>query len=347
MLAPALVGDPGALRAFARPYREVATRLLEWIDQGRMSEDPDEAVYVHEYTAGGLTVRGVVAAMEVRACTSPSDVPAVLPHEAVHPDQVKELTDRMQEMRLNPAPILLLHQGEAPLGDWIGACASGEPTWAFHDRAGQHHRVWSVRDPGRWAELATTMATAECVVADGHHRYAAYHALSEGAPGGPWSHGLVMVVDQTTTPLHLGAIHRVLMGTTLDAMQRAATLEGALVTSSSRQAALGQLGPTTAVATDGAAWLTLSWPGPPVESLVEWTHDRLLPRLAAPVETQHHHSVEDAVAAAAPDSPALLLPAITFDQLTHRLHAGLVLPEKATSFQPKPSMGVIMRRVSG
>ena len=36
---------------------------------------------------------------------------AVWPHEEIHPEQAGELADRMLQMDLNPAPILLVHHG--------------------------------------------------------------------------------------------------------------------------------------------------------------------------------------------------------------------------------------------
>ena len=39
----------------------------------------------------------------------------------------------------------------------------------------------------------------------------------------------------------------------------------------------------------------------------------------------------------------MLLPAPEFDQVRDLIRAGGLLPEKATSFQPKPSLGVLMR----
>ena len=39
MLAPERVGDPASARALARPYRDVAARLEQWIAQGRATAD--------------------------------------------------------------------------------------------------------------------------------------------------------------------------------------------------------------------------------------------------------------------------------------------------------------------
>ena len=59
----------------------------------------------------------------------------------------------------------------------------------------------------------------------------------------------------------------------------------------------------------------------------------------------HHHSVEDALASAQAQAPAVLLPSPDFRQVRAMVEAGGLLPEKATSFQPKPSLGALMRPV--
>ena len=69
MLSPSRVGDPASARALARPYRDVAERLTQWIDRGDARADRAPALYLHEYTAAGLTVRGLVGALRMsRAC---------------------------------------------------------------------------------------------------------------------------------------------------------------------------------------------------------------------------------------------------------------------------------------
>src|SRR4051794_39807909 len=64
-LTPGRIGDPATARLFARPYRDVAARLDRWREAGQLLVDPERSVYVHEYTAGGLTVRGLVGALDI------------------------------------------------------------------------------------------------------------------------------------------------------------------------------------------------------------------------------------------------------------------------------------------
>src|SRR3954451_170843 len=85
LLQPSRIGDPASGRLFARPFRSVAARLQQWEDRGRISTDPHPALYLHEYTSSGITVRGVVGILELaRRATSRSDS-VVLPHEGIHP----------------------------------------------------------------------------------------------------------------------------------------------------------------------------------------------------------------------------------------------------------------------
>ncbi|WP_374454925.1 DUF1015 family protein [Nocardioides sp.] len=348
MLAPARVGDPASARALARPYRDVAARLTQWIDQGRATSDTEPAIYLHEYTAGGLTVRGLVGALDMsRRADTPAER-AVWPHEAIHPEQAGELADRMLQMDLNPAPILLVHHGDPALRTLVSEVARTRPTWRYLDRTGQRQRIWAIRDTARLEAIADSLARTRCLLADGHHRYAAYLRLQEDNPGTPWDAGLAMIVDQDDTPLFLGAIHRTLTGTTVDELTDAVRSLGADVTTSRRQHALSALDSTHLVLTDGDTWRTVAPLDLGRQAAVAWLHERALPLLPRGLgKIQHHHTVDAALAGASASSPAVLLPSPDFAQVQDLIESGGLLPEKATSFQPKPSLGVIMRPVTG
>jgi uncharacterized protein (DUF1015 family) len=348
MLAPARVGDPASARALARPYRDVAARLLEWIEQGRASADTEPALYLHEYTAAGLTVRGLVGALGMaRRAQAPADR-AVWPHEAIHPEQAGELASRMHQMELNPAPILLVHHGDPELRELIGGISRGRPDWRYLDRTGQRQRIWAIRDADVLDRIKALLCDTSALLADGHHRYAAYLRLQEENPGTAWDAGLAMLVDQDDTPLFLGAIHRTFVGTSLADLVVAARDAGALVEQRDRASALGALDSTHLVLTDGATWHTVSPHGLEQEAAVSWLHAQVLPRLPdQPGRIAYHHNVDDALAATSATSPAVLLPSPDFEQVRLLVESGGLLPEKATSFQPKPSLGVLMRPMSG
>ncbi|MEP9383673.1 DUF1015 family protein [Nocardioides cheoyonin] len=343
-LNPARVGDPASARLYARPYRGVAARLTSWLERGDLVEDAAPALYVHEYTEAGLTVRGVVGALDVsRRATCVEDA-AVLPHEGIHPKQADELADRMQEMALNPAPILLLQDYPQAARDALSAVIEREPDQAFRDRGDQHHRIWAVHEPSTVAALNTAWQPTRALIADGHHRYAAYLRVQARCPGGPADHGLAMLVDQGATPLHLGAIHRVLQGVTLDDLRQAAHALDLPWKDGDREAALATLDPSTLVVGDGSSWASVLLPAH-ARSAVDYLHDTLVPALRrGPTRVRHHHSVEDTMRHVRRGrDTAVLLPAPTPTQIWRTVLAGRLLPEKATSFQPKPHPGVLIR----
>ncbi len=345
MLVPARVGDPSTGRAFARPYKNVAARLARWQERGLVRLDTEPALYLHEYTSSGMTVRGLVGGLDVaRRATRPEDR-VVFPHEGIHPAQADELADRMAEMRMNPAPILLVHRGSPRLRALQTEVMTQAPSVTFTDRSEQRHRIWPIRDPERLAVAADELSTSRAVIADGHHRYAAYLRLQRREPGGPCDRGLAMLVDQTATPLFLGAIHRTLLGTTLTDLDSAAESIGLAHRTSEQGAAMAALGPDRLVATDGRAWSVIDLRPSPDRAAVEALHDDLVPALAhGPTGVDYHHSAEDALASAQPGrSVAVLLPAPSADLIERIAAADRLLPTKATSFQPKPSLGVLIR----
>src|SRR5262245_33468781 len=274
-LAPRRVGDPASARAFARPYRGVPQRLETWRKRGLATRDEQPSLYLHEYSDSGLTVRGLVGCLEL---THPASSPAecqVFPHEDVHPKQVAELASRMATMRINPAPILLVHHGPASIREVSRKVRTGTPEREYVDHAGQQHRVWPITDEHQVREIQAGLAAARLLVADGHHRYAAYVALHEREPSPAHRSGLAMVVDQDETPLFLGAIHRLLHGVRIADLLRAAEGAGGTVRTIGESEALAALAPDTIALTDGQRWATVSLDVPPGTAMVQLVDDLL------------------------------------------------------------------------
>lgn len=344
-LAPRRVGDPASARAFARPYRGVPQRLDTWRKRGLATRDDEPAVYLHEYSDSGLTVRGLVGCLDLSHVAATPGQRQVFPHEGVHPKQVTELADRMETMRINPAPILLVHRGPSTIREVSRKVRTGSPEREYVDHAGQQHRIWSITDRDQRTEIDHGLADARLLVADGHHRYAAYVALNARDPMPAHESGLAMVIDQDDTPLFLGAIHRLLHGTRLDDLLAAATAARAVVRTIDESQAVAALAPDTLVLTDGQRWATVCLDVPNGSAMVQLVDGVLLAGLARrPSRVGFAHSVTQALEQARPGKvTAALLPAVDIDLVLDVVSAGGLLPEKATSFQPKPSLGSFIR----
>lgn len=344
-LDPSRIGDPASARLYARPYRTVAMRVGHWIERGDIVRDSSPALYLHEYTDGRRTVRGVVGALDLSRRARSLSEAAVLPHEGVHPGQVRELGRRMREMQLNPAPILLTQRSPASARQLLRVVRDQLPNRQYLDRGRQLHRIWTIRDADVIAALNEAWRPSRALLADGHHRYAAYLANQLENPGGPNDLGLAMLVDETDTPFHLGAIHRVITGIRLTDLRRAAHDLGLRLVQRSGEEALAALAGANLAATDGRSWVTLVLPIGPEVCPVDYVHNVLIPALPrAPRQVLHDHATDSALARTRRGRDlALLLPRPTLEQIWAVVEQGRLLPEKATSFQPKPHAGVFMR----
>ncbi|GAA1774989.1 DUF1015 domain-containing protein [Nocardioides hankookensis] len=344
MLAPNRIGAQASARSFARPYSDVAARFAAWRRSGQVSQDTAPALYLHEYTTSGITIRGLVGALDLTREARTRDEVAVFPHEGVHTAQAAELADRMAEMAMNPAPILLTHRASPDLRTRLRELRQRPSDHQFTDRSGQYHRIWAIRDADALAAIEAGLIETRALIADGHHRYAAYGRLRadhlELAPA--TDAGLAMLVDLEDTPLFLGAIHRVLHGVSLRDLE---PLGDAVRPVAGPQEAVAALAPTTVVATDGHHWATISLPRTDDRLTVEVLHQDVLPVLpTAGHEPRYAHSVDEALSAVARRRGlAILMPVPDVVDVLHAAEHGRLLPEKATSFQPKPSVGVLIR----
>ncbi|MDO9455022.1 DUF1015 family protein [Nocardioides sp.] len=343
-LAGSRISDPASARTLARPYHDVQERLRTWEQRGFLVHDAEPALYLHEYTVSGITVRGLVGAVDVSRRAVRLDQRALLPHEGIYPAQADDLADRMAEMGINPAPILLVQRSPAPLRDLLRTVRAA-PAEQLVDRSGQLHRLWTLRDPELLSSVGDLLAPTTALIADGHHRYAAYLKLQARDPGAPTDRGLAMLVDHDDTPLFLGAIHRVLVGSSVRDVADAAAALDIRTRETTQEQAVAALGPSTLVATDNETWLVIDLELADGRVEVEVLHDRLVPSLAhGPSRITYHHAAQDALHQAGPDHGiALLMPAPTLAQVQQVVGAGRLFPEKATSFQPKPAFGVFIR----
>ncbi|CAN5228938.1 DUF1015 domain-containing protein [soil metagenome] len=345
MLEPRRVNDPASARLYARPYRAVAGRLTQWRDRGMLIKDLHPAIYLHEYTSGAITVRGLVGLLDVSQRAAKPEDGVVLPHEGIHPRQADELADRMMQMQMNPAPILLIHRAPEAVRNLMRETVAGRPNWQYDDRSGQGHRLWAIRDPDRIGALHQAWRESTVVIADGHHRYAAYLRMQARKPGGAADRGLAMIVDQTETPLQLGAIHRVLASVRLDDLRQAAQGVGASVAESDQAGALRAVGPGQLASTDGKRWICVQLETSPATSMVEQLHHKILPALPrGPHGVSHHHDIDSALGHLRKvKGTAVFLPAPGVDHVLEVAAEHRLLPEKATSFRPKPPSGVLLR----
>jgi uncharacterized protein (DUF1015 family) len=364
-------GQPGS------PYIDAARDLSTWLADGILVADPEPALYVYEQAGpGGVIIqRGLIGALGL----APYAARIVQPHEDVAPGPVAGRRQLMEATQANLEPIYLLYQGGngAATGLVDLVADSRAPLAAAVTPDGLRHRLWAITDPAEQAVIAADLAPRTALIADGHHRYAAYLQLQErqrqdGAGAGPWDRGLAMLVDSTAYPPLLGAIHRVVTGLVPDAAARLAAnafrvseLPGGTGAVAAALAALDEAcsnGVAFLLAGNSKIWL-LTDPDPgqlraavadhPAEL---WQHvpaavlqGLLFARIwAIEDDARSVRAIHDAAEAirAADDEPggtAVICGPMSAGQVYQVAELGRRVPRKSTSFGPKPRTGLVLR----
>jgi uncharacterized protein (DUF1015 family) len=340
-------------RRHERPYLAVRRRLEQWRREGSLVPAPEPALYLYEYVVDGVRVRGIIGLVGLRD----EDERVVLPHEDVMPGPVADRTVLMRTTGTNPEPILLVHAGTQRLRELLADVAGTEPLVRFDARDGSDHRLWEVTDRGTLDAVAAELAPGQALIADGHHRYAAYLRLQRElrAPDAsphesPWDFGLAMLVDQNDHPLSVGPVHRSVSGLSVsDVLEFSAERGDEVGRCADREAALGALGadyPGRAVfvVSDGRSWATVATRrGHDVDAAV--LHSELFPAWdVSETQVGYHHSLDQALHSTArrPGVVVAVRPP-SLSQVMASAARGERMPRKSTSFTPKPRMGVVLR----
>ena len=368
-------------------YQEAARLLRDWLAEGILAAEGAPALYLYQQrlvdpepgAGDGVLQRGLIGAVRL----APPEARIVLPHEDVMPGPVLGRRQLMEATQANLEPIFLLYDGGP---DTVTArlsaelAAVGEPVLTARTEDGIEHTLWPLADPAAHAAIAADLAPRRALIADGNHRYAAYlqmqadrRAAGDGA--GPWDYGLALLVDQTSFPATIGAIHRVIPG--LDpgeAVERAKAaftvrpLPGGvagLPAALDALTAAGQSGIAFRVAGRGQLHL-LTDPDPvrleaamPPGKSAAWRRlssaalqELLLADLwqiaddERTVQVVHHDAARAVAQAAQAGGTAVLVNPLTTADVYEVAAEGERLPRKSTSFAPKPRTGLVLRSIA-
>ena len=371
-----------------------ASLLREWLSTGVLIRDRMPALYLYEQHDANSSWRqrgiiGLVGLGSPRAA-------GILPHEGVLPGLVADRRELMAATQANLEPIFLIYDGAqprdpgCPSADVPGrtatevidaVAAEHAPLVTIDTDDGVTHRLWRIGDPAEQAAITADLCGRRALIADGHHRYAAYmdlqsQARAAGRGAGPWDFGLAFLVDSSAYPPRLGAIHRVLPGLAPD---RAADLAKAAFTVQDLPAGLDLAGAqrrlaeagregTAFLLAGGSCFRLLSHPDPvaiaesmPAGLSAPWRsldasvlQELLIGRLWGITDSERdvliYHDAADAVRAVTPTSvngtcpgTAVISNPVTFEAVIEIAALGERVPRKSTSFGPKPRTGLVLR----
>ncbi len=188
-------------------YSRAAGYLKQWIDQGVLKQDAQEAIYayIQDFEAAGRHYRrdGFVALGKLEPFG-----PVVRPHEQT---LSKPKADRLRLERATGAKlglVFMLYEDPRMVADEImEKAARGPALLDMADDDGVRHRLYAVTGRADIDAIARMMADKSVVIADGHHRYETGLAtLAERGEAAAWQ--MMAFVNTCHEGLVVLATHR-------------------------------------------------------------------------------------------------------------------------------------------
>ncbi len=345
-------------------YEHAARALHAWMAEGILRPDVAAGLYLYEQSRGSAVLqRGLIGALALR---DPGER-VVLPHEDVMAGPVTDRLALMRAARANVEPILLMYDGkDGAAAEVIARTAALPPLITATGPDQLTHSLWQMSDPVDLEAVSADLHDRQALIADGHHRYAAYRRLQSelrdlDGPG-PWDEGLALLVDLRAYPPQVGAIHRSVDGLELaDALVAADPLfdrvDVAAEAVDDRLSSLSS-GEMLLVDANGAATLTARDPDGLARIVTErnpsaWgrldtavLHTVLLERTwhVQDAAIGYHHEPGQALAYARKHGAlAVLLAPVDVQRVLDIAAQGVRMPRKSTSFGPKPRTGFVLR----
>jgi uncharacterized protein (DUF1015 family) len=204
------------------PYAHAGELFEQWQRDGVLVRDDQPALWPLEQRYRGpdgelRTRRGFFARVRVEDYGAGR----IRPHERTHPGPKEDRLRLTRATRANLSAIFALYSD--PQGAAYGALAAATnaaPWGEAIDADGTVHRLWRCEDPVAIAAAQQALASAELLIADGHHRYETARAYAEEL-GGEGEHRFVLMclVALEDPGLTIFPTHRLVGG--LDEARRA------------------------------------------------------------------------------------------------------------------------------
>jgi uncharacterized protein (DUF1015 family) len=194
------------------PYEQAARTIDAWRADGALVEDDEATIWAltQDYTApdGSRHSRHAILA---RVRVENYESGGIRPHERTHPGPLQDRLELTRATGYNLSPIFSLSSEDAwPL---VESALATEPWGEASDESGTVNRVWRVSNRAVHSAVSERLASAELLIADGHHRYETARAYRDEVGGeGPHNYTLMALTGLDDPGLTVFPTHRLLSG---------------------------------------------------------------------------------------------------------------------------------------
>lgn len=175
-------------------YAHAAVQLAAWRREGALVRDAQPAVWALAQTYRGpdgaqRTRRGFLARVRLEDYGHGR----IRPHERTHPGPKEDRLALMRATKANLSPIFSLFSDPDQTAWRALEPSTTTSPWAETiDDDGTRNRLWRIEDHEAIETVQRTLADAELLIADGHHRYETARAYAEEI-GGEGGHRYVLM----------------------------------------------------------------------------------------------------------------------------------------------------------
>ena len=197
-------------------YEAAGALLREWMDDGILAQDKEEALYVYreEFRVSGKRYALTGFLCRLKLCEFSERV--VLPHEETLSKAKQDRFELMKATNCNFSPIYSLYDGAGTgVSEILAKTAGTEPVYRFTDEETVTHTMWRLTDRREIAAIQAALRGRQAFIADGHHRYETAlnyrrHVREEGADVDAGS-VMMMLVDMEDKGLVVFPTHRMIV----------------------------------------------------------------------------------------------------------------------------------------
>ncbi|MBN2182468.1 MAG: DUF1015 domain-containing protein [Sedimentisphaerales bacterium] len=157
-------------------YTRAADYLNNWIEEGALRQDEEEAVYAYiqdfdvpdgEFAGQRLQRYNFIALARLEEFGK-----IVKPHEQILNGPLIDRLNLKQATEAEFGLVFMLFDDEQMLADAIIARIESEQTLIdFTDEQNTRHRLYAITDSDDIEQIENMMSDKSCIIADGHHRY--------------------------------------------------------------------------------------------------------------------------------------------------------------------------------
>lgn len=152
-------------------YRNAASMLTKWQEDGVLTRDAKAAYYVYEQRArieGAWVTR---RAFFARCCLHRPEEGILRPHEATIAGPRADRLALIRATRTNISPVFgMFLDPRQTARTLLAEIAKREPAFEATDALGDRHRLWAVTAAAEVGTLTEVVASSNVTIADGHHR---------------------------------------------------------------------------------------------------------------------------------------------------------------------------------